>query len=152
MAPRVADRIAAAMAKNQLTIRRGRLRTIEAAGTKVRIGYWPQGGSEGISITTDTLINCAGPECDFARIQHPLISAMLDQGLIRPDPLGLGIETTTDGEVVNKNGAPVQGLFALGPIARGMYWELTAVPELRSHCALIGRRIATLVPLTADTV
>jgi uncharacterized NAD(P)/FAD-binding protein YdhS len=151
-APSVANRISKAMDQNQLTVRRGRLRTITAAGARVGIMYWPPDGPEGISNTADVVINCAGPDCDFSRIQHPLVSTLLDQGLIRPDPLGLGIETTPDGEVVNEDGVPVRGLLALGPIARGMFWELTAVPELRSHCAAIGRRITASLPLTADTL
>ena len=28
-----------------------------------------------------------------------------------------------------------EGLYALGPVTRGTFWEITAVPELRVQCA-----------------
>ncbi|NUB29807.1 hypothetical protein GAY30_34275, partial [Azospirillum brasilense] len=31
-------------------------------------------------------------------------------------------------------GVPAR-LFALGPVSRAPFWEMTAVPELRSQCA-----------------
>ena len=46
-------------------------------------------------------------------------------------------------------GQPVPGLMALGPLARGNYWELTAVPELRNHCAHAGRMLAAQVSSSA---
>ena len=66
----------------------------------------------------------------------------LDQGLARPDPLGLGIEVTPDFRLVGTDGKPAPGLLALGPIARGGGWESTAVPELRSQCARAGSMLA----------
>ncbi|MBN3585700.1 hypothetical protein JYB64_25240, partial [Algoriphagus aestuarii] len=34
-------------------------------------------------------------------------------------------------EVVDARGRVVPGLYCLGPLLRGRYWEITAVPELR---------------------
>ena len=38
-------------------------------------------------------------------------------------------------------GNPTEGLYALGPVTRGAFWEITAVPELRVQCAEIARRL-----------
>jgi uncharacterized NAD(P)/FAD-binding protein YdhS len=92
------------------------------------------------------VINSSGPQFDIGRIDHPLVKSALQQGLARPDPLGLGLEVTSDFELVGTEGKAVPGLMALGPLARGNYWELTAVSELRSHCARAGRMLVAQLP------
>ena len=81
------------------------------------------------------VINCSGPACDYARIGHPLVRSLLDGGLARPDALGLGLDVTADGVVIGADGSVSEGLYALGPVTRGTFWEITAVPELRVQCA-----------------
>jgi uncharacterized NAD(P)/FAD-binding protein YdhS len=36
----------------------------------------------------------------------------------------------------------VPGLWALGPIVRGVFWECTAVPDIRLQARMIAERIA----------
>jgi uncharacterized NAD(P)/FAD-binding protein YdhS len=94
------------------------------------------------------VINSSGPQFDISRVDHPLVKSALQQGLARPDPLGLGLEVTSDFELVETEGKSVPGLMGLGPLARANCWELTAVPELRSHCARAGRMLAAQIPTT----
>jgi uncharacterized NAD(P)/FAD-binding protein YdhS len=75
-------------------------------------------------------------------VGDPLVRALLEQGLCRLDPLGLGLETTADLKSVNRAGTPESGLYALGPIVRGVFWECTAVPDIRNQA---GRVAAALV-------
>lgn len=149
-APGVAARISTALDGGQLEIRAGRLRTIRSVDGRLVVAYTPRGSDAVATISPHLLINCGGPECDFGRIAHPLARSLLGRGLVRPDPLGLGIETTPEGETVGADGRPVHGLNALGPIARGACWEMTAVPELRSACAAVGKRLA-LTPAAGCT-
>lgn len=143
MAPNVAGRITAARERGQLTFHAGRLKTVARDGSRVLTTYSPRGTDSRARIETDILINCAGPESNFALIKDPLVRALLDRGLIRPDPLGLGIETTLESEVIAADGTRLENLLALGPIARGNFWEMTAVPELRCLCAVVGKRLAS---------
>ena len=142
MAPDVAARISAARERGQLKIRAGRVKEIRRTGDTLLAAFHPRAANTLLHIKAGVLINCAGPETNFALIEDPLVTALLERGLIRPDPLGLGIETTPDGEVIGADGRAVRGLLALGPIARGAYWEMTAVPELRCLCAAAGKRLA----------
>ncbi|MGZ8995463.1 MAG: FAD/NAD(P)-binding protein [Rhodospirillales bacterium] len=141
MAPDVAARINAARKRGQLKIRAGRVKEIRKTGETLLTAFYPRGANTLLHIKANALINCAGPETNFALIQDPLVRALLECGLARPDPLGLGIETTPDGEVIGADGNKVAGLLALGPIARGAFWEMTAVPELRGLCAAVGNRL-----------
>ena len=142
VAPAAGKRLEAAISKGNLSILAGRIQSIAYKNNSLITEYVPRGGGARSQLRTDLLINCAGPECDFTRIADPLVRSLLDQGLIRPDPLGLGIETSPRGEAIGRDGQRAPGLLALGPIARGELWELTAVPELRSLCAVTGWRLA----------
>ena len=35
-------------------------------------------------------------------------------------------------------------LYAVGPITRGVFWEATAVPDIRLHCEALARHVAAL--------
>ncbi|CAO3426420.1 FAD/NAD(P)-binding protein [Azospirillum endophyticum] len=141
MAPQVADRIAAARADGQLSILQGRLKdaALTAGGLELRIAE--RGGAAERLLTVGALINATGTNCDYTRIRHPLVRSLLDRGLARPDPLRLGLDVTESGAVIAADGTPSPRLLAFGPVAKAPFWEMTAVPELRSQCAEAARRI-----------
>jgi uncharacterized NAD(P)/FAD-binding protein YdhS len=92
------------------------------------------------------VINCTGPGGDFAKIAVPLIAELRDRRLAVPDALGVGIETR-DCAVVDGAGEASTWLFALGPLTRPAWWEITAVPEINLQ---IDRLVAQLSsPVTA---
>jgi uncharacterized NAD(P)/FAD-binding protein YdhS len=90
------------------------------------------------------VINCTGPDTDLARVNDPLVQSLRRTGLIRPDPLGLGLDTDEHGRILDAEGRPSTRLFLVGPLRKGQRWEHTAVPELREEAG----RMATL--LAAD--
>ena len=79
----------------------------------------------------DVLIRATGLDTDVDRTSDPLVSSLREGGLVRPDPLGLGLEVDPTLRVLDTAGAPVKGLYCVGPLLRGALWEITAVPELR---------------------
>ena len=56
-------------------------------------------------------------------------------GLARADPLGLGLDVTPDGALVDPGGRASDRLFGLGPVTAGTFWEITAVPDIRTQAA-----------------
>ena len=66
--------------------------------------------------------------------------------MIRADPLGLGLDITADGRVVSRLGSAALPIYAVGPLTRGAFWEITAVPDIRNQVAELAK---TLVRLTA---
>jgi uncharacterized NAD(P)/FAD-binding protein YdhS len=77
------------------------------------------------------VINCTGPDTDLTRVRDPLVASLRHEGLIRPDELGLGLDTDDDGRLVAADGSTSERLTLLGPLRKGRFWEHTAVPELR---------------------
>jgi uncharacterized NAD(P)/FAD-binding protein YdhS len=61
------------------------------------------------------------------------MSALLDKGLARPDPLFLGLDVSLDGALIARDGTTSSSLYAVGPARKGSLWESTAVPELREQ-------------------
>lgn len=150
LAPEVAARIEAAREAGLLTVRAGRLDSLTLSGDRlaspilapIRATIRNRGGATAGTLDVGAVINACGPECDYERIRHPLVRTLLDRGLARPDPLRLGLDVTETGAVIDASGTPSDRLFAVGPVAKAPFWEMTAVPELRSHCAKVAEHLA----------
>ncbi len=140
MAPQVATRLETAIEEKRLAIHRGRIAGIEHAGSALNVRLKPH-GRHAATIAADIVINCTGPDYNPRATRNPLIADLLARGFARPDPLHLGIDTDDDDCVLGAQGKPQDNLYAMGPVARGRLWEVTAVPEIRQQAAALSRRI-----------
>jgi uncharacterized NAD(P)/FAD-binding protein YdhS len=66
-----------------------------------------------------------------------LLRSLLDAGQVRPDHLSIGLEV--DGHSRAMGG---EHLWALGPLTKGRYWEIIAVPDIREQAAAVAEDIA----------
>ena len=85
------------------------------------------------------VINCTGPNTNLAEVRDPLVRGLRDAGLIRPDALGLGLDTDEDGRLLDAAGraerAPEpRGAPAEGP-AVGAHRRPRAARRGRAACA-----------------
>lgn len=147
LAPEVGAMIEAAMQRGQLTVQAARIVRLEPTplGVTLDIRHRRTGRQE--TLQAAWAINCSGPESNYFATQDPLLRDLITRGVVRPDPLGLGLDVTEQGAVINNKGVVSRRLFALGPITRGTFWEVTAVPDIRFHCA----RLATHLAGTSDS-
>jgi uncharacterized NAD(P)/FAD-binding protein YdhS len=76
------------------------------------------------------------------RSDEPLLRDLLDQGLIRPDPLRIGLDVDAQSQVIGRNGIADPRLFCIGPMTRGGLWEVVAVPDIRQQNWTLARRLA----------
>jgi uncharacterized NAD(P)/FAD-binding protein YdhS len=93
------------------------------------------------SLEGAVLVNCTGPQTHPLRGTNPLLQSIVADGIARPDALGLGLVTDLRSRVLARDGAVQRSLYALGTLARGSQWELTAVPELREQARVVARDI-----------
>jgi uncharacterized NAD(P)/FAD-binding protein YdhS len=145
MAAPVADRIDAARANGQLRVLVGRVRDYVIQGHAVEVQYRPRRQDERAAIVVSRVINCAGPGADYDRIQEPLIRDLLSEGVVRPDPLRLGLDVTGSCALLNRQGAISRRLFAVGPVTKGTFWEMTAVPDIRRQTEKLAEYLAGLI-------
>lgn len=80
----------------------------------------------------------AGRLSDPRRFGGHLWPQLIGEGLVRPDPHGMGLQAAPTGEV---HGAPAR-LYALGNLLRPALFESTAVPEFAQQAAALAARIA----------
>jgi len=73
----------------------------------------------------------------ISRTRDPLLRSLLDAGTIRPDQLGIGIEVDE-----HSRAAGGSDVWAIGPLTKGRYWEIIAVPDIREQAAAIAEDIA----------
>jgi len=64
-----------------------------------------------------------------------LLRGLLDAGEVKPDQLDIGL-------TVDENSRAGNRLWALGPLSKGRYWEIIAVPDIREQAAQVAEDIA----------
>jgi uncharacterized NAD(P)/FAD-binding protein YdhS len=137
IAPPVARRIEALRASGRLEVAAGRIGG-EADG-EVTIAL--RGGGE-LRRAFAGAINCTGPEGRIERIDDPLVRQMIGSGRARPDGLGLGLEVDSRSRLVGADGMLSSHLFAVGPLTKGAFWEIVAVPDIRHQVRDVARTLA----------
>lgn len=141
IAPQLAAQVAAAQAEGRLVVRRGRIVALRAASTGFALQLAPPGADRAETVAVDAVVNCLGPRPDITRRDDPLLAGLFASGLARPDPHRLGLAVDDAHRLTGGDGHPQPALRAVGPLTRGIFWELVGVPELAAHCA---RLAATL--------
>jgi uncharacterized NAD(P)/FAD-binding protein YdhS len=145
MAPVVADWFDAQRADGRLDVAAGRILSLAKSDFGVRVIWRPRGADENASMDVARIINCTGPGADPTRTTNPLPRRLIDRGLARKDVLGLGLDVTADGRVLDASERIDSRLFAVGPITRGAFWEVTAVPDIRNQVAALARTIGAVL-------
>lgn len=97
------------------------------------------------ALYADAVVNCTGPMTDVAQSTDPLLRALVQRGVLTPDPLRLGVSSSPSGEVLDVSGQVVPGLHLVGPPLKGTLWESTAVPEIRTQAAALAQRLPECV-------
>jgi uncharacterized NAD(P)/FAD-binding protein YdhS len=83
------------------------------------------------------VVNCTGPG---PVTTHPLVRALIADGLAQPGPYGLGLATDEHGALAGRS--PRRGqIYTLGPARRGVLWETTAVPEIRAQARALATHL-----------
>jgi uncharacterized NAD(P)/FAD-binding protein YdhS len=140
--PAVAARLDAAIAAGRVSTAAGQLRSLRVLGGQVEAAYRPRGLSDERRIRIQRVINCSGPGCDYDRIVHPLVRRLLDRGDVQPDALRLGLDVSASCALKNRSGEIWPRLFAVGPVTKPLFWEITSVPDIRQQCEALATQIA----------
>jgi uncharacterized NAD(P)/FAD-binding protein YdhS len=141
MSTRVAVEINAMIFRAELSVLAGRIESCRATTDHVELRVRRRGQSTTTPHRVGAVINCTGPESDYARVDEPLFVSLRERGLMTPDALRLGIATDERGALIDARGVPSSVLFTLGNPRKADLWESTAVPELRVQAAQLAARL-----------
>jgi uncharacterized NAD(P)/FAD-binding protein YdhS len=131
--------------EGRLQIFAGKLIGSERRSGRYRVRVEPRRGGDPIELDVGLVINCTGPLSRLRDNLDPLVVQMLSDELMRPDELELGAEIDAQDRL-----AGLANAYAIGPLARGRYWEITAVPDLRTKADEIASAIVALDPEPAS--
>jgi uncharacterized NAD(P)/FAD-binding protein YdhS len=132
-APETNERLEAMRGDGRLQVIAAKVQSIAGGGHQLAVTLRPRGSTELQTRRYAAVINCTSPSSDIDGAKDPLVAGLRRQGLLRADALGLGLDVARDWGVVGAGGRKTQGLYAVGPLARGEIWEAVAVPDLRLH-------------------
>lgn len=137
IAPEVAATIARMIAECRLEITAGRILAARTQQDGIDVDLRKRGTDTTNTERFDYVFNCTGPLGAIARTRDPLLRSLLDKQLIAPDGLGMGVEVDERSRI---RASPP--LWALGPLTKGKFWEIVAVPDIRNQAAAVAADIA----------
>jgi uncharacterized NAD(P)/FAD-binding protein YdhS len=142
IAPEVAEQLQRMIGEGRLEVMAGRVsgvRTEEgnlavaysrrgASPTSLAFGEFPSpAGEEG---SFGAVFNCTGPLGAMARTRDALLRQLIGDGLVAVDRLGIGLAVDGPSRAGDR-------LWALGPLTKGEFWEIVAVPDIREQVAAV---------------
>ena len=136
IAPEVARTVANMVAEGRLEIMAARIQQVRSANGGLDVDVRKRGAAETRAMRFAYAFNCTGPLHSIEHTKDPLLRSLLDAGEVRPDHLGMGLEVDERSKAGNGN------LWALGPLTKGRYWEIIAVPDIRVQAAAVADDIA----------
>ncbi|MDE1186568.1 MAG: FAD-dependent oxidoreductase [Pantoea sp.] len=148
---RIAPQVAAAITERQqvgsLRVLAARLIRIDASDKQLTIQLHTRHGvTENHQL--DHLIVTTGPGHEALTASQPLLKSLSQQGIIRADALGFGIDVDRHSHTLTQSGQPNAGLFVVGPAARARFGELMGLPQVADHAADVARQILASLPPT----
>lgn len=132
IAPAVAGTIAALIAEDRLEIAAGRVIAARVHQDGLEVEFQRRGAKLSHTEEFAYAFNCTGPLHSIEHTRDPLLRSLFDAGFIRTDHLGIGIDVD-----LRSRAEGGERLWALGPLTKGRYWEIVAVPDIREQAAAV---------------
>ncbi|WP_010543956.1 FAD/NAD(P)-binding protein, partial [Sphingomonas elodea] len=142
LAPEVHARLQALIDHGQLTVLAAKTLAFDEGPDGIAVTIRPRGQDATETVTAQRIVNCTGPLGDLARSREPLLQRLAARGVIRPDPAHIGIDVDNQGQTIAADGRANANLYALGPMTRGAFWEIVAVPDIRTQTWAVARRLS----------
>ena len=130
IAPEVGAAIARIIGEGRLEIVAGRALSARESDRGLEVSYQQRRASADHSMIVGYAFNCTGPLHAMARTKDPMLRSLLDAGEVKPDHLNIGL-------AVDGTGRAGEHLWAMGPLTKGRYWEIIAVPDIREQAVVV---------------
>ena len=141
MPPDLHEGMARAIAGGQVRLVAAEVLGVEAAPGGARATFRPRGTARRETIEVARVYDCGGVSVDVRASSNPLIRHLVASGAARPDRMRIGLDVDADCALVDENGNASARVRVVGPLTRGRYFEIEAVPDIRVQCAAIARSL-----------
>ncbi|HMT28825.1 MAG TPA: FAD/NAD(P)-binding protein [Bacteroidia bacterium] len=126
---------------DKLEIVAGKILSVDEHESSAQVSIQRKNNQDVLKIDVSRIINCTGPESNITKIKNPLIRNMLESKIVSPGDLQMGFKAKADGTIIHPDGSESQSLFTIGSWLKGVLWESTAVPELRTQAKNLAEKL-----------
>lgn len=139
--PETHERMQAAIRSGQVRLIAGKFLGVERQGDHVRAMIRRRGVANTEELEVARVYDCGGVTVDVSASTNPLIRTLVAAGWAAPDEMHIGLDVTADCHIIDATGRVSSRLYALGPLTRGKFWEIEAVPDIRVQAAGLAERL-----------
>jgi uncharacterized NAD(P)/FAD-binding protein YdhS len=133
IAPQVENAIDAALKIGQMESLAASVGAVSYFGDKIRVAL-RLSRHKGKSLRdVDAVVVATGPAHGSVLANQTYLEGLAAAGLIRLDPVGLGLDCDQHSRLINAKGDAQRTLFVAGPLARGAFGELMGLPQVSIH-------------------
>ena len=152
IAPAISSQIESEIVSGGIRVHTGRITVYGEEQDAAVVCYRERRTSKLKELRVGRVINCTGPESDCRKVASPLLQDLLRQGLVRPDPLFLGLDAAEDGALIDVAGSKSDVLYTVGPPRKSRLWESVAVPEIRVQIAELAAKLTDSEPVRSEVI
>ncbi|STR52462.1 FAD-dependent oxidoreductase [Klebsiella oxytoca] len=134
IAPQVAGVIEQRQRDGSLRVLAARLTALEGDAQRLTLTLALRYG-EAQRVSADHVILTTGPAHGALTDSQPLLRQLSQDGLIRADAFGLGLDVDLRSRAIGREGQANPKLLVSGPAARARFGELMGLPQVADHAA-----------------
>ncbi|HEY8577312.1 MAG TPA: FAD-dependent oxidoreductase [Devosia sp.] len=139
--PDLHARLVQAVARGQVTLVAAEFVGIERSETGVRATLRPRGTDERQIMDVARVYDCGGVSVDVRASNNPLVQHLVRTGAAQADSMHIGLDIDDHCALVGADGNVSQRVRVVGPLTRGRFFEIEAVPDIRLQCQALAESI-----------
>lgn len=140
--PDLHEALVRAVGSGQVRLRAADLIGIERSASGARATIRPRGTNRREALEVARVYDCGGVSVDVRTSANPVIRHLVQSGAARPDPLHIGLDIDAACALINSTGHASRRVRVVGPLTRGRFFEIEAIPDIRLQCATVAAALA----------
>jgi uncharacterized NAD(P)/FAD-binding protein YdhS len=141
IAPQVENAIEAALKAGQMESVAASVGAVSYFGDKIRVALRLSRHKGTALRDVDAIVVATGPAHGSVLSSQPYLEGLAAAGIVRLDPVGLGLDCDNRSRLINARGEAQPDLFVAGPLARGAFGELMGLPQVSIHARDVAREV-----------
>ncbi|KWT70678.1 MULTISPECIES: FAD/NAD(P)-binding protein [unclassified Variovorax] len=125
--------VAEAEREGRVHYEKATLRTVEAHADALKVELSSATADSGKWHEFDLVVNCTGLDSGSAWRSNPLLHNLLEIGMVRLHPTGIGFEVSEHCEALDAAGVPLPTLRVIGPPTAGAFGDPVAIPFIANQ-------------------
>jgi uncharacterized NAD(P)/FAD-binding protein YdhS len=139
--PELHERLVRAVAGGQVHLVAAEFVGVERADGRVRAQIRRRGAATREVMDVARVYDCGGVSVDVMSSSNPVIRDLIAHGRGRADTLHIGLDVDEHCAVIDRDGKVTEKLLVIGPLTRGRFFEIEAIPDIRLQAATLAARI-----------